>query len=54
MDINNTQPEFVVYGVILLIMIFFIILAWTFDLLKKEKISNFFEKVADTIQDFFT
>lgn len=43
-----------VYGSILGAVIIFIILAWIFELFNKKKISDFFEKIAYAIHDFFT
>jgi len=54
MKLFEILPEIWVSLGIGLIVGALIILAWFFDFFKKKKISEFFEKIADAIYDFFT
>jgi len=43
-----------IYLIIALVVIIFLLLAWLFEFFKMEKVSEFFEKIAEGIKDFFT
>jgi hypothetical protein len=47
------EPIFIYLGIFLIALIF-LILSWIFEFFKKKKISEFFERVAEAIRDFFT
>lgn len=47
-------PLLIIYGIIFLIGVLLLIIAWTFDFFKNKKFADFFENLADKIKDFFT